>query len=229
MSTQSDNDINLTEELRKKFLQLSTTVVSDALDAFGITENAVTGIRPVWNCPAVFGTALTVRNIPASTHTQKNHGGFVTAQHAKPGDIIVVDNGGDVENNGWGELVAWAAKMKGVIGTVVDGAVRDVDAYETMEYPVYAKAVTPRTARKRMVQDGININIRFRNAQVRPGDYIMADINGICVIPPDKVMEILQQAQAIKAKEDAMIELIKRGENPLLVQENVGYENMLKK
>lgn len=229
MSIKKDKNINSIDELRKKYLKMSTTIVSDALDSLNITENAVAGIRPVWNCPAVFGTALTVRNIPASTHTQENHGGFVTAQHAKPGDIIVIDNGGDVENNGYGELVAWAAKMRGVIGTVVDGAVRDVDAYARMEYPVYAKAITLRTARKRMVQDGININIRFRNTQVRPGDYIMADINGICVIPPDKVMEVLKQAELIQAKEDAMIEMIKRGENPLLVQEKVGYENMLRK
>ena len=229
MSPPEEMKTNSLDDLRKRYLQMSTTVVSDALDSLDITENAVAGIRPVWNCPAVFGTALTVRNIPASTHSQKHHGGFVTAQHAEPGDIIVVDNGGDVENNGWGELVAWAAKMRGVVGTLVDGAVRDVDAYARMEYPVYAKAITPRTARKRMVQDGININIRFRNTQVRPGDYIMADINGICVIPPDKVWEVLKQAESIQAKEEAMIELIKRGENPMMVQEKGGYENMLKK
>jgi len=225
----NENPVKITlDELRERFLKMPTTVVSDALDAIGITENAVTGIRPVWKCPAIFGTALTVRNVPASTHTQKNHGGFVTAQYAKPGDIIVVDNGGDEENNGWGELVAWAARMKGVVGTVVDGAVRDVDAFEKMGYPVYSKAITLRTARKRMVQDGININIRFRSTQVRPGDYIMADINGICVIPPDKVMEVLEKAESIQAKEDAMIEEIKKGENALNVQEKSGYEKMLR-
>jgi 4-hydroxy-4-methyl-2-oxoglutarate aldolase len=217
------------EELRERFLKMPTTVVSDALDAIGITNNAVTGIKPVWKCPAIFGTALTVRNVPASTHTQKNHGGFVTAQHAKPGDIIVVDNGGDTENNGWGELVAWAARMKGVVGTVVDGAVRDVDAFEAMGYPVYSKAITLRTARKRMIQDGINVNIRFRNTQVRPGDYIMADVNGICVIPPERVLEVLEKAELIQKKEDEMIEKIKKGENALNVQEKSGYEDMLNK
>ena len=90
------------EELQARFLKMPTTVVSDALDACDITENAVCGIHPVWKCPPVFGRAVTVRNVPASTHTQKNHGGFVTAQQVVPGSIVVVDNGGDVENNGWG-------------------------------------------------------------------------------------------------------------------------------
>ena len=217
------------EELRERFLKMPTTVVSDALDACEITDNAVCGIPPVWKCPPVFGTAVTVRNVPASTHTQKNHGGFVTAQHVQPGSIVVVDNGGDVENNGWGELVAWACRMNGAVATLVDGAVRDVNAFEEMGYPVYAKGITLRTARKRLVQDAININIRFKNTQVRPGDYIMADINGICVIPPERVEEVLERAEAIQKKEDEMIEQIKAGNNALKVQEKSGYENMLRK
>lgn len=217
------------EQLKEHFLKMPTTVVSDALDACGITENAVCGIPPVWKCPAVFGVAVTVRNIPASTHTQKNHGGFVTAQHVTPGSIVVVDNGGDVENNGWGELVAWACKVNGAVATLVDGAVRDIDAFEEMGYPVYAKAITLRTARKRLVQDAINVNIRFKSTQVRPGDYIMADRNGICVIPPERVEEVLERAEAIQKKEDEMIAQIKEGKNALTVQEKSGYETMLRK
>lgn len=217
------------EEIRPRFLKLSTTVVSDAMDAVGITNNAVAGIRPVWNCPKILGTAVTTRNIPAGTQTQKNHGGFVTAQHCNPGDVIVVGNGGDIENNGWGELVSWSAKMKGAIGTVVDGAVRDVDAFEAMGYPVYAKGVVPRTARGRMIQDGINIRIKFANTQVNPGDLVFADINGILFIPPDRVIEVLEKAEEIQKKEDAMIEQIKQGANSIEVGSKGGYEEMLKR
>jgi Demethylmenaquinone methyltransferase len=223
---QENKDLDLTP-LRERFLKLPTTVVSDALDSVGIMNNAVAGIRPVWKCPAVFGRAVTVRNIPAGTHTQKNHGGFVTAQHVSPGDIVVVDNGGDVENNGWGELVAMACLVKGAVATLVDGAVRDIDACEEMGYPVFAKAVTPRTARKRLVQDAININIRFHTAQVRPGDYILADVNGICIIPPDRAEEVLASAEAIQEKETAMLEELRKGLNALDVQNKGGYETML--
>jgi regulator of RNase E activity RraA len=213
------------EQLRERYLKIPASSVSDALDAFGIMNNTVTKIHPVWDCPPVFGRAVTVRNVPAATHAQKHHGGFVTAQHVKPGDIIVVDNGGDEENNGWGEVVSWAVHLKGAVATLVDGAVRDVMSYKEMGYPVYAKAITLRTARNRMIQDAININIRFGSTQVRPGDYVMADINGVCIIPPEKVEEILGMAEEIERKEQAMIEKMKQGINPLEAQS--GYETML--
>ncbi|MDI7258635.1 MAG: RraA family protein [Thermodesulfobacteriota bacterium] len=221
-------DWNL-EEIRARLLKLSTTIVSDALDGTGIRNNAVAGVGPIWKCSAIVGPAVTVRNIPAGTGTQKHHGGFVTAQKSKPGDVIVVGNDGDIENNGWGEVVAWAAKMKGVQGTVVDGAVRDIDAFEKMEYPVYAKGIVPRTARGRMIQDGVNIRIRFCNAQVNPGDLVFADCNGIVFIPPEKVLEVVEAAEKLHQKEEEMIEQIKEGKDPLDVGAKSGYEDMLKR
>lgn len=221
------SDWNL-DEVRERMLKLSTTVVSDALDAVGIRNNAVAGVRPVWDCPPIVGTALTVRNIPAGTATQKNHGGFVTTHNSKAGDIIVVGNDGDIENNGWGGVVAWAAKIKGVQGTVVDGAVRDVGEYEDMGYPVYAKGITPRTARGRMVQDGVNIRIKFCNTQVNPGDLVFADKSGILFIPPAQVMEVLEKAEEIEIREKGMIEKLKAGWDPIEVGAKSGYEEMLK-
>jgi 4-hydroxy-4-methyl-2-oxoglutarate aldolase len=221
-------DWNL-DEVRVRLLKLSTTIVSDALDGVGIRNNAVAGVRPVWNCPAIVGPAVTVRNIPAGTGTQKHHGGFVTARNAKPGDVIVVGNDGDIENNGWGEIVAWAAKMKGVQGTVVDGAVRDVDAYEKMGFPVFAKGIVPRTARGRLIQDAVNIRIRFCNTQVNPGDLVYADCNGIVFIPPEKVVEVVDAAEKLHQREEAMIEQIKAGKDPMEVDLKSGYEDMLKR
>jgi 4-hydroxy-4-methyl-2-oxoglutarate aldolase len=217
------------DEVRVRLLKLSTTIVSDALDGVGIRNNAVAGVRPVWNCPAIVGPAVTVRNIPAGTGTQKHHGGFVTARNAKPGDVIVVGNDGDIENNGWGEIVAWAAKMKGVQGTVVDGAVRDVDAYEKMGFPVFAKGIVPRTARGRLIQDAVNIRIRFCNTQVNPGDLVYADCNGIVFIPPEKVVEVVAAAEKLHQREEAMIEQIKAGKDPMEVDLKSGYEDMLKR
>jgi 4-hydroxy-4-methyl-2-oxoglutarate aldolase len=221
-------DWNL-EEVRARLLRLSTTVAADALDAVGIRNNAVAGVRPVWNCSAIVGPAVTVRNIPAGTHTQKNHGGFVTTHNSKPGDVIVVGNDGDIENNGWGGVVATAAKVKGVQGTVVDGAVRDIDDYVELDFPVYAKGVVPRTARGRLIQDVVNARIKFCNTQVNPGDLVFADKNGIVFIPPDKVLEVLAKAEELEAKEKAMKEQLRAGWDPLEVGANSGYEEALKK
>jgi regulator of RNase E activity RraA len=222
------SDWNL-EEIRARLLKLSTTVVSDALDAAGIRNNAVAGVKPVWNCPPIVGTAVTVRNIPAGTHTQKDHGGFVTTNMAQAGDVIVVGNDGDLENNGWGGVVACAAKVKGVQGTVVDGAVRDVDAYVDMGYPVYAKGLVPRTARGRIIRDATNVRIKFCNTQVNPGDLVFADKNGIVVIPPERVLEVVAKAEELEEKENSMMEMLKKGWDPIEVGRTGGYEEMLKK
>ena len=221
-------DYNL-EEVRERMLKLSTTVVSDALDVFGITNNAVAGLKPVWDCRAIVGPAVTARHIPAGTQTQKNHGGFVTSNNCKPGDVIVVSLGGDIENNGYGGVVACAAKMKGVQGTIVDGAVRDIDAYVDLDFPVYAKGIVPRTARGRMIQDAVQVRIKFCNATVCPGDLVFADKNGVVFIPPDKVMEVLVKAEELEDKENAMMDKLKAGWDPLEVGATSGYETMLKK
>jgi len=217
------------EQVRARFLKLSTTVCSDALDAVGITNNAVAGVRPVWDCRAIFGPAVTARHIPASTHTQKAHGGFVTSNQCKGGEVIVVSLGGDIENNGYGGLVACAAKMKGAVGTIVDGAVRDIDAFVDLDYPVYAKGVVPRTARGRLIQDAVQVRIKFCNTTVDPGDLVFADKNGILFIPPDRLMEVLVKAEDLEAKEQAMMEKLKAGWDPLEVGAKSGYEEMLKK
>jgi regulator of RNase E activity RraA len=215
-------------EIREKFIKMSTTVVSDALDAIDLRNNVAIGVKPVWNCPPIVGTAVTVRNIPAGTKKQIHHGGFVTASHCEEGSVIVVGNAGDIENNGWGELVS-AAKAKGAVGTVVDGAARDVDGFENMQYPVYAKGVVPRTARGRLVQDAVNITIKFCGVQVNPGDLVFADRNGIVFIPAGREKEVLNAAEKIYEKEESMIQAIKAGKDPLKVDLEHDYEKMLKK
>ncbi|NPV69895.1 MAG: RraA family protein [Firmicutes bacterium] len=221
----SDWDLN---EVRPRFMKMATTNVSDALDEVGLTNQVAIGVRPVWNCPPICGPALTVRNIPAGTKKQVHHGGFVTAHTAKPGDVIVIDNAGDLQNNGWGGIVAWASKMAGAQGTVVDGAVRDVQDFEEAEYPVYAKGTVPRTARKRMVQDAINTTVRFCGVQVNPGDLVFADRNGIVFVPGGRVLEVLAIAERIWAHEEAMIREIRAGRDPLEVDLKHGYEKGLK-
>lgn len=222
------NDWNLVE-VRERMLKMPTTVVSDAMDACGLRSNTVSGIRPTWNCRAIVGTALTVRNIPAGGRTQVIHGGFKTSDLVKPGNIVVIGNDGDVENNGWGGIVSWASKLNGSEGTIVDGAARDVDEFEEMDYPVYARGLVCRTARGRMVQESINMPIRFGGTQVHPGDLIYADKNGICVIPPEKVPEVLAKAEEINERETQMVENLKAGLGAVEASKKGNYEDMLKK
>ena len=216
------------DQYRSRFLKLSTTNLSDAMDKVGV-RGAVIGIRPMYACPRIVGRAVTIKVTAAGMMKSKHHLGVQAIDSSEDGDIIVIDNRGDLNNNCWGEVLSMGAKMKGVSGVVVDGAARDIDMCKEFEFPVYARGTIPITARGRIMQESFNEVIRIGDVQVRPGDIVMADINGVVVIPVEKVDEVLGAAEDIFKKEAAMVEDLKNGVPMLEVDRKYSYENMLKK
>lgn len=216
------------EKYRIRFQKLSTTNLSDALDKVGI-RGAVIGIRPMFDCPKIVGRAVTIKITAAGMAKSKYHLGVRAIEQASPGDVIIIDNRGDINNNCWGEILSMAAKMKGVSGVVVDGAVRDIDACKEFGFPVYAKGVVPITARGRVMEESFNEIIRIGDIQVRPGDIVVADVNGVVIIPVEKIDEVLEAAEDILKKEEAMVEELLKGVPILEVDQKYSYETMLKK
>lgn len=216
------------EKYRRRFQRLATTNLSDALDKVGI-KGAVIGIRPMFDCPKIVGRAVTIKITAVGIIKSKYHLGVRAIDAASPGDIIIIDNRGDLYNNCWGEILSMGAKMKGVSGVVVDGAVRDIDACKDFGFPVYARGVVPITARGRVMEESFNEIIRIGDVQVRPGDIIMADINGVVIIPVEKMDELLEVAEEIHEREEEMIEDLKRGLSILEVDRKYSYETMLKR
>jgi len=212
---------------RARLEALATSNLSDALDRVGIARCAVVGIVPRWGRTKVIGRAMTIRMTAAGAVPAVAHLGVDAIFNSKPGDVIVIDNRGDLHNNCWGEILAMGAKMKGVSGVVVDGAVRDVDACETFGFPVHARGTVPNTARGRIVQEAWNVPVRLGDAPVRPGDVIVADVNGVVVIPIERLAEVVQAAEDIMAKELAMIQALESGESILEVDRRFSYEKML--
>jgi regulator of RNase E activity RraA len=159
----------------------------------------------------------------------KYHLGVRAIDSASAGDIIVIDNRGDLNNNCWGEILSMGAKMKGVSGVVVDGAARDIDACKEFGFPVYARGTVPITARGRIMEESFNEVIRIGDVQVRRGDVVMADINGVVIIPLEKLDEVLEAAEEIVKKEEAMVEELRKGVPILEVDRKFSYETMLKK
>ena len=216
------------EEYRRRMLKLSTPNLSDALDKVGL-RGAVSGIRPMYACPRIVGRAVTIRIMAAGMLKSEYHLGVHAIDAASSGDIIIIDNHGDTENNCWGEILSMGAKMKEVSGVVVDGAARDIDMCEEFEFPVYARGTVPITARGRIMQESVNEVIRIGNVQVRPGDIVMADINGVVIIPVEKLDEVLEVAEQISHKEKAMVAELKKGVPIIEVDKKYAYEQMLKK
>jgi 4-hydroxy-4-methyl-2-oxoglutarate aldolase len=216
------------EEYRSRMLKLSTPNLSDALDKVGL-RGAVSGIRPMYACPRIVGRAVTIKIMAAGMLKSEHHLGVHAIDAASSGDIIIVDNHGDTENNCWGEILSMGAKMKGVSGVVVDGAARDIDMCAKFEFPVYARGTVPITARGRIMQESVNEVIRIGNVQVRPGDIVMADINGVVIIPVEKLDEVLEVAEQISQKEEAMVAELKKGVPIIEVDKKYAYERMLEK
>ena len=213
---------------RARLEALATSNLSDACDRVGIARAAVAGIVPRWGRTQVIGRAVTIRMTAAGAVPSVAHLGVDAIANSAAGDVIVIDNRGDLHNNCWGEILAMGAKMRGVSGVVVDGAVRDVDACEQFGFPVHARGTVPTTARGRIVQEAWNVPVRVGDVPVRPGDVVVADVNGVVVIPVERLAEVIEAAEAIMAKEYAMIEALRAGESMQDVDRRFNYEQMLR-
>lgn len=214
------------DELVARLSKLDTCAASDALDRLGL-RGTTTGIRPVWPCPRIVGRAVTVKVKPVGLVKSTKHLCTPGIEAAKPGDILVVDNGGRPDVSAWGGLLSLASKLKGLSGVVIDGACRDVDESRDVGFPVYARAVVPLTARGRIMQDTVNEEIEFGNVQVHPGDLVIADGSGVVIIPAARAAEVVAEAEKVAAHEARMAEGIRSGRSVVEVMETLGYESML--
>jgi 4-hydroxy-4-methyl-2-oxoglutarate aldolase len=213
---------------RSRLERLCTTNLSDAMDVLGI-RGAVIGIRPMFDCPKVIGRAVTIKITAAGMTKSKRHLGVEAIASAEPGDVIAIDNRGDINNNCWGEVLACAAMVKGVGGVIVDGAARDLDACREMAFPVYARGAVPITARGRIMQEAYNCMIRLGDVQVRPGDIIVGDVNGVVVICEERLDDVVREAEALMDKEEQMKADLLAGMDVLEMDRKYSYEQMLKK
>ena len=159
---------------------LATSVVSDVL---GRTIGAV-DILPVNKSPvSVCGNAVTV-----NARSGDNLMIHKALQFLQPGDVLVVDGGGDISRALFGEIMMTVAKSRGAIGAVFDAAIRDVEAFEKHQFPCWARGINMRGPFK----DGpgsINVPISIGGMIVNPGDVILGDCDGIIALPPELVKE----------------------------------------
>jgi len=165
------------------------------LRTFGFIDSAIrplSGTIPL----RVLGQAVTVRSYG-------NDGAVVHAaiDLCQPGDVLVIDRGGDLRCACWGEMTSLAAKVKGVAATIVDGAATDVAEILAMGYPVYARAITALTTVSRAEQGDVNVDVSCGGVVVHPGDLVLADENGVVVIAPRDLASLLEEAEPRQARE----------------------------
>ena len=114
---------------------------------------------------------------------------------AQPGDVLVIDRNGDAKHACFGEMTSLAAKVRGLAATIVDGPATDVVEIEDMEYLVFSRGISPITTRSLAMAGEINTAVQCGGVVVNPGDIILADDNGILVIAPGDVAELVEQCE----------------------------------
>lgn len=217
------------EKYRARLEKLSSTNVADALDALDY-HHLPYGIVPMnQTAKKIVGRAITVKITAAGMTKTKAHMVHKAVDIGEDGDVIVIANHGNLDYNCWGGIAAFAAKKKNIAGTVVDGAVRDIDEFNKYDYPVYARGRTVITARGRLIEESTNEMVDFQGVQVRAGDIVMADDSGVVIIPIELLDAVVDNAEKLCEKESAMIRYIDQGMSLPEAGAKFAYEQMLQK
>lgn len=168
----------------------STCDLADAMGRFHMADPA---IRPMAGAGRLAGPALTVLTRP-----DDNLMIHAAIDLAEPGDVLVISAGGGVQTALVGELVAAWAAQRGLAGFVIDGPVRDIEA---LALPTYARGCSVRAPFKKAAGE-VGYPVGLGGVAVMPGDIVVADDNGVVIIPKDDAPDVLQRVQAIAAGDE---------------------------
>lgn len=212
-----------------EYKMLSTANVSDGLDRLNI-RGAPHGIGPLWDsCPKIVGHAATLKLVPVGEAEESPVLGTLEAvKHGRPGDVLVIDQGGRMDVNSYGGVAGFTTRHFGLVGCVIDGVTRDIDEYKQLNLPVYGKGFIQQSIRNRCACAGYAIEVQLGGVPVHPGDLIMADENGVCVVPKDRMAEVLEFAKLFKSIEDTVVEAVRSGADPVEAHQRVRYDMMTK-
>lgn len=184
---------------------LSCTV-SDALGRGGALD---AGFRPVWPGARLLGPAVTVRTFGTDLSAV-----FDGIAAAAAGSVLVIDSHGVSNSAFWGERTTRAALARRLAGAVIGGACRDVVALKRLKFPVFSTGVTP-NAGLPGGRGEVNVPVALGGQPVSPGDLLVADENGVVVVPMSQIQETLAKVRALLQAER---ELLARTTDPALLQ-----------
>ena len=130
--------------------------------------------------------------------------------------------------NSYGGVAGFTTRQFGLVGTVIDGVTRDIDEYKTLNLPVYGRGFIQQSIRNRCACAGYGIGVRLGGVTVEPGDIIVADENGVCVVPQSRAGEVLAYSTLFKSIEEGIIEAVRQGVDPVEAHDSVRYDMMTK-
>jgi 3-hexulose-6-phosphate synthase/6-phospho-3-hexuloisomerase len=182
-------------------------VVADCQERAGVMRAYM---KPITRETRFVGPALTVRLEPGNQVDCLD-----ALSVAEAGDVIVVDAAGETETSIWGGLMAGLCQMKGVVGAVVDGSIRDIDEVRDLGFQIFSKGIVPRSTHSpysgRTDPIEVNVPIQCAGVLVNPGDLVLGDEIGVVVIPLEQAADILKKAQVQAENEEKTRARIREG------------------
>ncbi|NLV72887.1 MAG: DUF561 domain-containing protein [Actinobacteria bacterium] len=187
-------------DIREMLSRVSAANVSDALHRTG----DIPGMRPLAPGTKMVGPALTVRTAPGDWAKPVE-----AIDMAEPGDVLVID-AGNVLPACWGELATNSAIQRKLAGVVIYGAARDTGDIRELGFPLFSTLISPTAAEAKGFGE-IGVPIRIAGVNVSPGDWIIGDDDGVCVIPKEKAVEYTNRAMDVLEKENRLRAEIQAG------------------
>lgn len=202
--------------------KLDTSNISDALDRLGIAGQCL-GIKPRDPRFRLAGRAFTLLYGPVGKPAG-TVGEFI--DDVPPGYAIAIDNGGRENATVWGDILTEVAHHRGIAGTVIDGACRDTALCLELGYPVFSRSYSMRTGKDRVQLDGTDVVVNIGDARVAPGDILRGDADGVIVIPRQHELEVLEAAEEVFAREEAIRKAVRAGKRLDEARKELGYHQL---
>ncbi len=208
------------------FAGLDTPAVSDALDKLGLHGQAL-GIAPLADyAKPVVGPAYTVKYVPASLPAS-TVGDFI--DDVAEGDVIVLDNDGRTDATVWGDIMTQYAGIRGIAATVIDGVCRDVVKALGDGYPLFTAGRFMRTGKDRVQVESVNTTVGIGTVRVASRDIVVADANGVVIVPRARARDVAEAARQIETVEAAIRERIAQGATIREARAAMGYHTLQRK
>lgn len=195
------------------FARYGVATVHEAQGRTGLMHQR---LRPIYRGPAISGTAVTCTLPPGD-----NWMIHVAVEQCRPGDILVAATIAESHSGYFGELLGTSLKAHGVRGLILDAGCRDIDELEELGFPVWSRSISAHGTVKETLGD-VNVPVSCGDALVRPGDVIVADNDGVVVVPRATAAEVAAASEARLAKEAASRKRYQAGELGLDVNDMRG-------